>query len=43
MVGNDVKNMIGCIFGNVVVFCLMKDGVIVDYEIIVMMMKYYIN
>lgn len=35
--------MVGCISGNIVVICLLKDGVIVDFEVIEVMLKYFIN
>lgn len=42
-VGFEVWDMIGWILVSIVVIWLMKDGVIVDYDIIVVMMKYYMD
>lgn len=42
-VGNDAKNMIGRTPGNVVAMRPMKDGVIADFEITAVMMKYHIR
>lgn len=40
VIGVDVKNMIGKILGKIVVVRLMKDGVIVDYDMIIDLLKY---
>lgn len=42
-VGNAAKNMIGRNPGNISVIRPMKDGVIADYDITAIMMKYYIK
>lgn len=42
LVGLEVWDMIGRILVSIVVIWLMKDGVIVDYDMIVVMMKYFI-
>lgn len=34
VVGMDVKCMLGRIFGNIIVICFFKDGVIVDFYVI---------
>lgn len=43
VVGIEVKCMFGCILGNIVVICLMKDGVIVDFSVCEKMLQYFIN
>lgn len=43
VVGCEVKEMLGWILGNIVVIKLMKDGVIVDFEIIEKMLIYFIK
>lgn len=42
VVGEDVKLMFGWIFGSIEVICLMCDGVIVDFDIVEEMIKYFI-
>lgn len=43
VVGKEVKEMLGRILGNIVVIRLMKDGVIVDFEVIEKMLVYFIR
>lgn len=43
VVGSEVKEMLGKIFNSIRVICFMKDGVIVDYDIIVKMICYFIE
>ena len=42
-VGNDAKNMIGRTPGSIVAIRPMKDGVIADFEITTVMIKYYLQ
>lgn len=34
VVGDEVKLMFGCIFGNIWVVCFLCDGVIVDFDVV---------
>lgn len=43
VVGEEVRCMVGRMFSNIIVICFLKDGVIVDFEIIEFMFKYFIN
>lgn len=43
VVGVEVKQMLGCILGYIIIICLMKDGVIVDFIYIEVMFKYFIK
>ncbi len=42
-VGNEAKNMIGRTPGNIVAIRPMKDGVIADFEVTEVMLRYFIN
>lgn len=43
VVGEEVKKMIGRILGNIVVIRFLRDGVILDYDVIEKMLKFFID